>query len=43
LSSYLKTIFGKEIDLVEKNTVKNSKNDIHRKFILDEVKVVFSE
>jgi predicted nucleotidyltransferase len=43
MENKLKTIFGKEIDLVEKNAVENSKNDIRRKIILDGEKVVFSE
>jgi hypothetical protein len=42
METELKTIFGKEIDLVEKNAVVNSENYIRRKGILDGAQIIFS-
>jgi predicted nucleotidyltransferase len=42
METELITIFGKEIDLVEKNAVVNSDNYIRRKGILNDAKVVFA-
>ena len=42
MENELKTIFGKEIDLVEKNAVENSRNYIRRKGILDGAQIIFS-
>ena len=42
MESELEKIFNKEIDLVEKNAVKNSPNYIRRKGILDGAQVIFS-
>jgi predicted nucleotidyltransferase len=42
MENELKIIFGKEIDLIEKNAVKNSQNYIRRKGILDGARVAFS-
>jgi hypothetical protein len=38
----LKSMFGKEIDLVEKNAVVKSDNYIRRKGILDGAQIIFS-
>ena len=42
MENELKTIFGKEIDLVEKKAVENSRNYIRRKGILDGAQIIFS-
>ncbi len=42
METELKNIFGKEIDLVEKNAVVNSDNYIRRKGILDGAQIIFS-
>ena len=42
MENELKTIFGKEIDLVEKNAIENSRNYIRRKGILDGAQIIFS-
>ena len=42
MENELKTIFGKDIDLVEKNAVENSRNYIRRKGILDGAQIIFS-
>ena len=41
MENELKIIFGKEIDLVEKNAVNNSQNYIRRKGILDGAQIIF--
>ena len=42
METELKRIFGKEIDLVEKNAVVNSDNYIRRRGILDGAQIIFS-
>jgi predicted nucleotidyltransferase len=41
MENELKDIFGKEIDLVEKNAVSKSQNYIRRKGILDGAQIIF--
>ncbi len=41
MENELKIIFGKEIDLVEKNAVNKSQNYIRRKGILDGAQIIF--
>ena len=42
METELRTIFGREIDLVEKKAVANSENYIRRKGILDGAQIIFS-
>ena len=42
METELRSLFGKEIDLVEKNAVVNSDNYIRRKGILDGAQIIFS-
>ena len=38
----LKTVFGREVDLVEKDSILQSKNYIRRKNILENTKVIYA-